>query len=393
MTDFSQTARDPTGDDLMQIALTMAERGLGLTAPNPSVGAVLWRPDLRQIVGRGTTQPGGRPHAEPVAIAAAGDLARGATMAVTLEPCSHTGRSPPCVNAILKAGVARVIVAIPDPDARVSGRGIAGLVAAGVDVVRASANLADRAAWITRGHILRVTERRPFIRLKMAVGPEGSIAEGNSGTPTWVTSPAARASGHLLRAMADAILVGAGTLRDDDPDLTCRLPGLEGQSPIRVVVGGASLPFDARLRQALPRVPVIHYAGRGNDTGSVTDTASRSDGFDRVRILSVEGRIWLPEVITDLVTRGVTRLLVEGGPRMWQSFADLRMIDEIVLYHAGLGHAGARTVDGDIAARAIATAERYCRGLSLSLHDMRAIGPDMRFVLRPVGAGTRPTDD
>ncbi|MEL7303388.1 MAG: bifunctional diaminohydroxyphosphoribosylaminopyrimidine deaminase/5-amino-6-(5-phosphoribosylamino)uracil reductase RibD, partial [Pseudomonadota bacterium] len=202
MTDFSQTARDPTGDDLMQIALTMAERGLGLTAPNPSVGAVLWRPDLRQIVGRGTTQPGGRPHAEPVAIAAAGDLARGATMAVTLEPCSHTGRSPPCVNAILKAGVARVIVAIPDPDARVSGRGIAGLVAAGVDVVRPSANLADRAAWITRGHILRVTERRPFIRLKMAVGPEGSIAEGNSGTPTWVTSPAARASGHLLRAMA-----------------------------------------------------------------------------------------------------------------------------------------------------------------------------------------------
>ncbi|MEL6871339.1 MAG: bifunctional diaminohydroxyphosphoribosylaminopyrimidine deaminase/5-amino-6-(5-phosphoribosylamino)uracil reductase RibD, partial [Pseudomonadota bacterium] len=371
----------------------MAERGLGLTAPNPSVGAVLWRPDLRQIVGRGTTQPGGRPHAEPVAIAAAGDLARGATMAVTLEPCSHTGRSPPCVNAILKAGVARVIVAIPDPDARVSGRGIAGLVAAGVDVVRPSANLADRAAWITRGHILRVTERRPFIRLKMAVGPEGSIAEGNSGTPTWVTSPAARASGHLLRAMADAILVGAGTLRDDDPDLTCRLPGLEGQSPIRVVVGGASLPFDARLRQALPRVPVIHYVGRGNDTGSVTDTAPRSDGFDRVRILSVEGRIWLPEVITDLVTRGVTRVLVEGGPRMWQSFADLRMIDEIVLYHAGLGHAGARAADGDIAARAIATAERYCRGLSLSLHDMRAIGPDMRFVLRPVGAGTRPTDD
>ncbi|MEL7302784.1 MAG: RibD family protein, partial [Pseudomonadota bacterium] len=215
----------------------------------------------------------------------------------------------------------------------------------------------------------------------------------DSGTPTWVTSPAARASGHLLRAMADAILVGAGTLRDDDPDLTCRLPGLEGQSPIRVVVGGASLPFDARLRQALPRVPVIHYAGRGNDTGSVTDTASHSDGFDRVGVLSVEGRIWLPEVITDLVTRGVTRLLVEGGPRIWQSFADLRMIDEIVLYHAGLGHAGARPVDGDIAARAIATAERYCRGLSLSLHDMRAIGPDMRFVLRPVGAGTRPTDD
>ncbi|MEO0730769.1 MAG: bifunctional diaminohydroxyphosphoribosylaminopyrimidine deaminase/5-amino-6-(5-phosphoribosylamino)uracil reductase RibD, partial [Pseudomonadota bacterium] len=167
----------------MRQALVAARWGLGRCAPNPSVGAAIFSPQSGILLGRGTTQPGGRPHAEPVALAMAGDAARGATMAVTLEPCSHYGRSPPCVNAITKAGIARVLYAVVDPDPRVAGRGLDVLTDAGLAVDACDADLAEEARWITRGHILRVTERRPFVQLKLAVGADGRIAEGGNGQP------------------------------------------------------------------------------------------------------------------------------------------------------------------------------------------------------------------
>ncbi len=190
MTQVADT-RDDADDGFMQIALSMARRGLGTTAPNPSVGAVVVDPATGEVIARGWTQPGGRPHAETVALQRAGSRAQGATMYVTLEPCSHYGKTPPCANAIIEAGVSRAVVGILDPDPRVAGRGIDMLRAAGIEVRRGvRAREADR---MTRGHILRVTERRPLIQLKMALDGNGQIARGVGGQPRWVTGPLARA--------------------------------------------------------------------------------------------------------------------------------------------------------------------------------------------------------
>ena len=201
---------------MMRIALTMARRGLGLTAPNPSVGAVIANEQTGEVIARGVTAPGGRPHAETRAIRDAGERARGATIYVTLEPCSHHGKTGPCADAIVAAGLKRAVVAIEDPDPRVAGRGLDKLRAAGIEVVRGIG--ADEARWITRGHIVRVTERRPFITLKLALDADGNVPRGAVGTPRFVTSPDARAHGHLLRAEADAILVGTGTVQAENPE-------------------------------------------------------------------------------------------------------------------------------------------------------------------------------
>ena len=218
----------------MDMALMLARRGLGNAAPNPAVGAVIVNPVSGDVIARGWTQPGGRPHAETEALKRAGARAADATMYVTLEPCSHHGSTPPCADALIAAGIARVVVAIEDPDARVSGRGLDRLRAAGIEVTRGIRS--EEADWVTRGHILRVSERRPFIQLKLAVDAEGRVPRGADGQPLWVTGPEARARGQLLRAQADAILVGSRTVADDDPELPCRLPGLFERTPVRVVL-------------------------------------------------------------------------------------------------------------------------------------------------------------
>ncbi len=222
---------------MMRLALHVARRGLGNTAPNPAVGAVIAEPSRGEIIARGWTQPGGRPHAETEAIRRAGARARGATLYVTLEPCAHFGKTPPCANAIIEAGLARVVVGTGDPDPRTKGQGIARLQDAGIEVREGVLEAACRR--MTLGHILRVTKQRPFVQLKMAFAADGAVPRGAKGKPLFVTGAEARAQGHLLRAEADAILVGAGTVIDDDPELTCRLPGLEGQSPVRVVLAGS----------------------------------------------------------------------------------------------------------------------------------------------------------
>ena len=365
--------RDVTDNGFMQIALRMARRGLGTTAPNPSVGAVVVDPSTGEVIARGWTQPGGRPHAETVALQRAGPRARGATMYVTLEPCSHFGKTPPCARAIIEAGVSRVVAGILDPDPRVAGRGLDALRAAGIEVRRGvCAQEADR---ITRGHILRVTERRPLIQIKMALDGDGQIARGAGGQPRWVTGALARAHGHLLRARTDAILVGSRTVQDDDPELTCRLPGLHGQSPIRVILCGRTLPaLESRIVLGARDVPVWIFCEPDADR-------EQQDGLARAgcrlfHVATVAGRPWIPAVTEALVAEGVTRVLVEGGPTVSRAFFSVGLVDDVVQYRAA-GH------DQD-AATGRAAALRSVGGLAghmtFALAHERALGDDRLYV-------------
>jgi diaminohydroxyphosphoribosylaminopyrimidine deaminase/5-amino-6-(5-phosphoribosylamino)uracil reductase len=323
----------------MRLAVAMAERGLGLTAPNPSVGAVLVRYDMHPqpvVAGRGWTQPGGRPHAETMAMRAAGEAARGATLYVTLEPCSHHGKTPPCAEAVIAAGVARVMVGVPDPDPRVSGRGLAMLRAAGLEVV---VGLEQEACQrVTQGHILRLTERRPAVLIKQALDQHLAVPKGGQGRPNFVTNPEARALGHLHRAQSDAIVVGSGTVRDDDPDLTCRLPGMANHSPIRIVL-------DGRL-DALTPVTKLACTARQTPVWVITSGEAPQDKRAALEALGVRvcvleaigSRPSLRALMPFLADAGITRLMVEGGPGLWRAFTELGLFDEaIILVQRGGG--------------------------------------------------------
>lgn len=313
--------------DMMRIALRMAARGLGNTAPNPAVGAVIANETTGEVIARGWTQPGGRPHAETEAIRRAGTRARGQTLYVTLEPCAHFGKTPPCADAIVAAGLKRVVVGTRDPDSRTAGAGIAKLRAAGINVTENV--LEPDARWTTLGHILRFTQKRPFVTLKIATDADGHIAPGDGTAPRWVTGPEARAAGHMLRARADAILIGAGTLRADNPDLTCRLPGLTHRSPVRVVLAGSS-PLDptAKLFTTAAQVPVLVLrAGEA-------PPSDRNLAATGAEILALPDQS-IATVLETLAARGITRLLVEGGPAVWRSFAESGLVDEVALFMAG----------------------------------------------------------
>lgn len=355
----------------MQIALRMARRGLGTTAPNPSVGAVVVDPATGEVIARGWTQPGGRPHAETEALRRAGTRARGATMYVTLEPCSHYGKTPPCARAIIEAGVSRVVVGILDPDPRVAGRGIDMLRAAGIEVRRGvCAAEADR---ITRGHILRVTERRPLIQIKMALDADGEIARGASGRPRWVTGPMARTHGHLLRARADAILVGSRTVQDDDPELTCRLPGMFGRSPVRVLLCGSTLPaLDSKIVRGAREVPVWIFSGPGADAAQ--QNALTQAGCRLFHVATVAGRPWIPAVTEALVAEGITRLLVEGGPTVSRAFSSVGLVDDVWQYRAA-GQDAAAAREG-----ALRSVNELPGHLTFALAHERALGDDMLYV-------------
>ena len=341
--DIAQAAMDAR---YMDIALMLARRGLGNAAPNPAVGAVIVDPSTGEIIARGWTQPGGRPHAETEALLRAGARAVGATAYVTLEPCSHHGKTPPCSDALIAAGIARVVVGIEDPDARVSGRGIDRMRAAGIAVTRGVRS--EEADWVTRGHILRVSERRPFVQLKLALGADGKVPRGAEGQPLWVTGAQARARGHLLRAQADAILVGRRTVIDDDPELTCRLPGLADQSPLRVVLArDLDIPLDCKLVRTAREVLVLVLCGMGSDPERREALAAR--GCDVAEVRVVDGALWLPAVLEVLVARGVTRLLVEGGPSIWRAFGQSGFVDEIVVFRAGGADKGEQSLyPGDL---------------------------------------------
>ena len=310
---------------LMRQALFLAESNLGATAPNPSVGAVVADRATGEIIASAVTAQGGRPHAEVLALAGAGTRARGAIMVTTLEPCSHFGATPPCAHAVAAAGISQVLYGSLDPDTRVSGRGLAFLSQHGVEAVQGP--FVKEADWLNLGHSLRVTERRPFVQIKLAVDANGRVPRG-TGKPVWVTGEAARDQAHLLRARADAILVGRKTIEADDPELTCRLPGLEDRSPVRIVLAPrVDIPYEARIFKA-ERPPVWILCGVSSKCGHLF-------GRPSVRFFdigtSTDGLLNLKLAMMRLAAEGVTRLLVEGGPSTASRFLDAGLADEIVI--------------------------------------------------------------
>jgi diaminohydroxyphosphoribosylaminopyrimidine deaminase/5-amino-6-(5-phosphoribosylamino)uracil reductase len=327
---FAQKIKTSKAADarFMQLALTLGRRGQGRTWPNPAVGAVVVRDGV--IVGRGWTQPGGRPHAEPEALRHAGEAARGATLYVTLEPCSHTGKSPPCADAIIAAGIARVVSAIEDPNPEVAGQGHARLRAAGIAVDIGLC--ADEAAHDHAGHFRRIRDHRPHVILKLAVSTDDKIAAARHRTVA-ISGEAARARVHLLRAQCDAILVGIGTVQADDPMLTCRLPGMEARSPVRVVLDRAlRIPGTSRLVHSARQTPLwlmtsdlaeapaaMKLGAAGAQVIRVATTSAPPPGLD------------LNAVLHALADKGITRLLVEGGARVASSFVTAGLADEVWL--------------------------------------------------------------
>ncbi len=310
---------------LMQSALFHARAQLGQTSPNPSVGAVIADAQSGEIISSAATATGGRPHAEVLALQRAGSRAHGAVLFCTLEPCSHYGASPPCADAIVEAGISAVIYGSLDPDPRVSGRGLARLSANNVPVMQSE--MVGEADWLNLGHTLRVSEGRPFVQLKLAVDQAGNIAQGD-GKPVWVSGNLARAQAHSLRAQTDAILVGRETVTSDDPSLTCRLPGMEDRSPIRVVMAsdGALLLNASMLHDDGPRVWIL---ASDQTLGRATENTAEAKTLIVKR--THEGRVEISDALKTLAENGITRLLVEGGPSIARSFADTGMLDEVVI--------------------------------------------------------------
>jgi diaminohydroxyphosphoribosylaminopyrimidine deaminase/5-amino-6-(5-phosphoribosylamino)uracil reductase len=310
----------------MRLALRLAQRGLGRVWPNPAVGCVIIDSG-GAIAGQGWTQDGGRPHAETEALCQAGVLSRGATAYVTLEPCAHQGQTGPCAEALLTAGVARVVSACEDPDPRVAGRGHAKLREGGVEVL--TGVLQSEARALNAGFMSRIQKQRPFVTLKLATTLDGRIALP-SGESKWITGEAARAHAHLVRAQHDAVLVGIGTVLADDPELTCRLPGVDHRRLIRVVADSrARLPTASKLAQGATRQPVWLLTGPKAETAQLQAS--------NVRIIPVatpEGQIDLREALRALADAGLTRILVEGGARLASSLLKSGLADQLLWYRA-----------------------------------------------------------
>ena len=318
----------------MQIALRLAHRGAGRSWPNPAVGCVIVQAGL--ILGRGWTQPGGRPHGETMALNQArqryGDAGlAGATTYVSLEPCSHHGKTPPCADALIEARIGRVVVACQDPDPRVSGKGIERLRSAGLDV--AVNILQADAEELNAGFIQREVMGRPLVTLKTATTADGRIAT-RTGASQWITGPAARERVHLMRAQHDAIMVGIDTVIHDDPQLSCRLPGLEDRSPVRIVL-------DSKLRIAISSQLVL--TAKTVPTWVVTREDSDADAMARLRGAGVEvlkvasdaaGHVDAGLVLTELARRGLTRIIVEGGGILNASLLRSGLVDRIAWFRA-----------------------------------------------------------
>src|SRR5262249_47965906 len=342
---LAQKIRDSKVADqrYMQLALELGRRGQGRTWPNPAVGAVVVKDGV--IVGRGWTQPGGRPHAEPEAVRRAGEAARGATLYVTLDPCWHFGRSPPCVDAVIASGISRVVSAIEDPNPEVAGKGHAKLRAAGiaVDVGLCAA----RAAHDHAGHFRRIRDKRPHVILKLAVSADDMIAAAGH-KPLAITGDAAKTQVHLLRARCDAILVGIGTVLADDPLLTCRLPGMEARSPVRVVLDRAlRIPGDSRLVRSARATPLWLATSETAEAAAAMILGAAGAQVIRIPTDLAKPGLDLTAVLRALSEKGISRLMVEGGARVAASFVAAGLADEIWLLRgpAAVGADGVPALD------------------------------------------------
>ncbi|MCP1608705.1 diaminohydroxyphosphoribosylaminopyrimidine deaminase/5-amino-6-(5-phosphoribosylamino)uracil reductase [Azospirillum lipoferum] len=344
----------------MRTALSLAVRGLGRTWPNPAVGCVLVRDGA--VIGRGWTQPGGRPHAETEALAQARSFsggAEGATAYVTLEPCNHYGKTPPCALALVEAKVARVVVACQDPDPRVAGGGLTRLRDAGIAVTTGVCEA--EALALNEGFFNRITLGRPLVTLKVASTLDGRIATA-TGESQWITGPTARAWGHRLRASHDTILVGIGTALADDPELTCRLPGLEDRSPVRVVVDSSlRLPPTARLATGARRIPTWIVTGPSPDSALAESLTAL--GVEVIPVAATaDGRVDPAAAMAALASRGITRMLVEGGAALAGALLGAGLVDRLEWFRAAslIGGDGLPAVAG-FGVEALAAMARFER--------------------------------
>jgi len=350
----------------MALALSLGMRGLGRVWPNPGVGCVIVK--AGRVVGRGWTAPGGRPHAEPLALAQAGDAARGATAYVSLEPCSHHAKTPPCAEALIAAGVARVVTAIEDPDTRVAGRGHAMLKAAGVAVT--TGVLADEARFAHRGFLMNRIAGRPAVTLKLATSFDGRIATA-SGESRWITGPEARRLVHAMRARHDAVMVGGGTARADDPMLTVRGMGNLPQ-PVRIVCARRlDLPLVSQLAVSAREVPL--WLCHGRDAAPERMEAWKAAGARLIPVAVGQGGQLDPgDMLRALGTAGLTRVFCEGGGNLAASLLSARLVDELIGFTAGvaLGAEGWPGL-GAMGLGALSEAPRF------ALIESRAIGGDV----------------
>jgi diaminohydroxyphosphoribosylaminopyrimidine deaminase/5-amino-6-(5-phosphoribosylamino)uracil reductase len=312
----------------MRAALALARRGLGSVWPNPSVGCVIVRDG--RVVGRGHTQPGGRPHAEPVALGMAGEQARGATAYVTLEPCCHWGRSPPCTEALIAAGVRRVVVAATDPDNRVNGQGLEKLKAAGIEVENGV--LEAEALETLIGFNQRIALGRPMVTLKLASTLDGRIAT-RTGESQWITATPARRLGHAMRGRHDAVMVGVGTVLADNPDLTCRIPGFRPTPNVRIIADShLRTPLTSRLLTTAAEIPTWFLLREG--TNLAREDAFVDLGAKLIKIPGSSAGVDLEAAMTALGTAGLTRILVEGGGQLAAALLRAGLVDRIAWFHA-----------------------------------------------------------
>jgi diaminohydroxyphosphoribosylaminopyrimidine deaminase/5-amino-6-(5-phosphoribosylamino)uracil reductase len=369
------TAADPREDlRWMEAALNLGSRSLGLAAPNPAVGAILVKDGA--VVGRGATAPGGRPHAERIALAEAGEAARGATLYVTLEPCSHFGVSPPCVDAAIAAGVARVVSAMEDPNPLVGGEGHARLKAAGIAVSVGAG--ADQAGHDHLGHILRVTAGRPCVTLKLAETADGFASAGANDARLRITGPIADLRVQVMRSTHEAIMVGVGTALGDDPALTVRLPGLD-RKPLRVVLDAhLRLPERSRLAATAGEIPTLVIAAETAPEEAARRLQDLGVMVERVP-LDAAGHVDLDRSLRALAARGITRAFSEGGPQVAARLIALGLADKVALITADkpLGRPGVAALDTQARA-ALTDGSRY------QLDETLDYGPDTMRVWRRV---------
>lgn len=321
----------PEDERFMAAAIRLSRRHLGLTSTNPSVGCVIVKDGV--VLGSAVTALGGRPHAEPQALAEAGEAARSATAYVSLEPCSHYGKTPPCAEALIAYGVARVVISVTDPDQRVSGRGINVLREAGIEVDAGILETEGRRA--LAGYLMRQTRNRPYVTLKLAISADGMIGKTGEGQVR-ITGDISRAQVQMLRAESDAILVGIGTAISDDPELTCRLPGLEYRSPLRIVIDeDLQLPLGSKLVRTARQYPVIAVAANPPSFDDNTDSAflARRAALDAAGVEVLQSNLSEPgELLEALGTRGISSLLVEGGAKTARRFLAADLVDRILLF-------------------------------------------------------------
>ena len=357
-------------DRWMRLALALGARGLGTTWPNPAVGCVIVKNG--RVLGRGWTQTGGRPHAERMALAQAGTSAKGATAYVTLEPCAHTGKTAPCADALIDAGIACVVAATGDPDPRVAGKGFEKLRTAGVAL--RSGVLEAKAKQANIGFLTRVTKNRPAVTLKLASSLDGRIATG-TGESQWITDAASRAYVHYLRATHDAVMVGSGTSLADDPSLTVRLNGLDHRHPVRVILDSKlSTPIESQLGHSANDMPVWLCHGPNAECGSWGQT-----GAKLIECASGSNGLSLKDVLAKLAAKGITRVFCEGGGKLAASLIHEGYVDHLITFTAGI------TIGSDgtpnLAALGVETLKQAPR---FKLLSHRKIGGDLMSQWRPL---------